>query len=112
MSNELLAGFARVDITPTESVPLAGYGATSTRMSQNVLSPLYSTCLALTDGSGNTVLFFHNDLCITPAHFAKAVRQAVGSKTGVAASNVMVSATHTHSGPDPAPKPSARTPGS
>ena len=100
MSNELLAGFARVDITPTESVPLAGYGATSTRMSQNVLSPLYSTCLALTDGSGNTVLFFQNDLCITPAHFANAVRQAVSSKTGVAASNVMVSATHTHSGPD------------
>ena len=35
-------GYARIDITPTEPVPLAGYGNTSRRISQNVLSPLCS----------------------------------------------------------------------
>lgn len=100
MNNKLLAGFNRVDITPAESVPLAGFGSTSNRMSQTVLSPLYATCLALTDESGDTVLFFHNDLCNSPADFADPVRRAISEATGVAASHVMISATHTHSGPD------------
>lgn len=100
MEKKLLVGYARVDITPTEPVPLAGYGNSSARMSQSVLSPLYSTCIAITDGDGITVLMFHNDLCISPIEFCDPVRKAVSSATGVPYEHIMVTATHNHSSPD------------
>ena len=40
------AGFGRADITPTNSVPLAGFGNTEMRMSRRVLDPLYVSCVA------------------------------------------------------------------
>lgn len=93
-------GYARVDITPTESVPLAGYGMTHRRMSTNVLDPLYSTCTALTDENGVTVLLIHNDLISSPVHFSMPIREAVSQATGVPVDYVLVCATHTHSAPD------------
>ena len=33
---EIKVGFGRADITPTSSVPLAGYGNTTSRMSQSM----------------------------------------------------------------------------
>ncbi len=100
MEKQLLAGFARVDITPTESVPLAGFGNSSARMSQSVLSPLYSSCLAVTGKDGTTVIFFHNDLCTTPVEFSDPVRKGVSEATGVPYANIMVTATHNHTSPD------------
>lgn len=96
----LQIGYARVDITPEESVPLAGYGNTLARMSQNILSRLYTTCIAITDGDGTTAILFHNDLITTPVEFATPIRQEVSAATGVPFGHIMITATHTHSGPD------------
>lgn len=93
-------GYSRVDITPTESVPLGGYGNTSQRMSQEVLSPLCSACTALTDGEENTVLLFHNDLIGSPPHITNPIRESVSKATGVPFENIIIGSTHTHSGPD------------
>lgn len=93
-------GYARIDITPAESVPLAGYGNTAKRMSNNVLDPLYSTCTALTDENGTTVMLFHNDVINAPKHFSLPARQAVSEATGLPLENILFCATHTHSGPD------------
>lgn len=79
---------------------MAGYGNTSSRMSQNVLSPLYSTCVAVTGTNDGTVIIFHNDLCTTPVEFSDPVRKAVSAATGVPYENIMVTATHNHSSPD------------
>ena len=49
-------GFARADITPIESVPLRGYGNTSRRMSGPILTPLYATCMAFSDGENTGLL--------------------------------------------------------
>lgn len=94
------AGYSRVDISPTESVPLAGFGNTSQRMSQQVIDRLYATCLALTDEKENTVLLFHNDLIGSPRHISDPIRSAVSEATGVPVSNILVGSTHTHSAPD------------
>ena len=93
-------GYSRVDITPTESVPLAGFGNTSRRMSNKILDPLYATCTALTDDAGVTVLLFHNDIIGSPVHIADPIRKAVSDATGVPFDHVIVGSTHTHSGPD------------
>ena len=93
-------GFGRRCITPEESVPLAGYGNTSKRMSQNTLSDLYTTCVAFTDREDTTVLLFHNDLIASKATYMRPIREAISQKTGVPLSQVLVTATHTHSAPD------------
>ena len=93
-------GYARVDITPTEPVPLAGYGNTSMRISNHILSPLCSACAAITDDTGNTALLFHNDLTCIPARFSDSLREMLCAATGVPFENIMLHATHTHSAPD------------
>ena len=94
------AGFSRIDISPTESVPLAGFGNTSSRMSEKVIDTLYSTCLALTDEMNNTVLLFHNDLIGSPRHISDPIRKSVSEATGVPITNIIIGSTHTHSAPD------------
>lgn len=93
-------GYARVDISPTESVPLAGFGNTSCRMSEKVIDPLYSSCVALTDEKNNTVLLFHNDLIGSPTLITDPIRKAVSDATGVPIPNIIIGSTHTHSAPD------------
>lgn len=98
----LYAGYARVDITPQEPVPLRGYGNTSTRISNNILSNLYATCIAFTGSDNNTVLLFHNDLTCTPEELAVPARKAISEATGIPFSHILIAATHTHSAPDTA----------
>ena len=92
-------GFGRKCITPTESMPLGGYGNVMKRMSQNVLSDLYTTCVAMTDARGNTLLMFHNDILGSAMEVSMPWRQAVSAATGVDVEHIMVTATHTHSAP-------------
>ena len=93
-------GYARRDITPDFSVPLAGYGNTMKRMSQGWYSHIYATCLAFTDENDETLLVFTTDLIVTRAIFSSAVRKAIFEATGIAADHINISATHTHSAPD------------
>lgn len=93
-------GYGRVDITPyEESVPLAGYGNTSTRMSDGCADRLYITCVAFTDAQGETVLMYTSDLTTLSA-VADDMREAISSSTGIPVDHIMLSATHTHSAPD------------
>jgi hypothetical protein len=90
-----------VDITPEESVPLRGLGGdTSNRMSKDVKNPLYATCIAFTDETDNTILLMELDLALCfglPTAYARA---DISKATGVPVAQIMVTATHNHSGPD------------
>lgn len=92
------AGFARVDISPEESVPLAGYGNTSNRMSQTVMDPLYANCLAVTDEDGSTAVIMVLDLgnMYNPL---PDIRAEVSRTLGLPMERVMICCTHTHSAP-------------
>ena len=96
----LQVGFGRSDITPTESVPLAGYGNTSRRMSQSISDPLYSSCIAITDEEGVTILIFNNDAIRCNGDVFTPVREAVSAATGVPFEYIQACATHSHSTPD------------
>lgn len=93
-------GFSRYDITPQVSVGLTGYGNNMDRMSDNVLSPLYLTCLAVTDAKNNTVLLYGFDSTTSDLNVTSTIRSKVSSETGIPQSNIMISATHSHSTPD------------
>lgn len=93
-------GYGQVEITPEDSVPLQGYGNTSNRMSTGFLNRIYTTCVAITDESDNTVLFYGNDLTTSVRTITDMVRVSVSQATGVPQENIMLSASHTHSAPD------------
>ncbi|MBQ3866186.1 MAG: hypothetical protein II776_04735 [Clostridia bacterium] len=94
------AGMGRADVTPKTSVPLAGYGNTSFRMSQRVLDPLYATCVALRDENGEMLLLYQFDLINAWKTFSDQVRRMAGAATGVPGDHILINMTHTHSGPD------------
>lgn len=99
MENILYAGFGRENITPDFSVPLAGYGSTHERMSQNILSQIYATCIALRQGD-TTVLLFSQDLIRAYWPWTLELRQRLSEKTGIAEGFIHICSTHTHSAPD------------
>ena len=93
-------GYARTEITPSESVPLAGYGNTSSRMSLNVLDPLYATCIAFSASDGTKALIFSVDLINPGPTTTSEIRPAISQAVNIPVSHIHVSATHTHAGPD------------
>jgi hypothetical protein len=96
-STKLFAGADSVDITPVDSLYLAGYPFVS-RMSTGVHDPLLSAALFLSDGKTG-VLFIADDLIFVGKESAARVRAKISEITGVPEKNIMVTATHTHSGP-------------
>lgn len=99
-SETLRVGFGRADITPIDiSVPLYGYANHATRLSTEVLDPIYATCIALTDSADNTILIFTMDLTTSFGAVVPLQRKAISEATGVPFENICLSATHTHSGP-------------
>ena len=100
MSEKLLVGYGRADISPKESVPLRGYGSTSKRMSAQVIDPLDATCLAFTDEAGESVLLFALDLIGASERWEDRYAPAISKATGVPAEHIFGSGSHTHSAPD------------
>ncbi|MGH8018340.1 MAG: neutral/alkaline non-lysosomal ceramidase N-terminal domain-containing protein [Opitutaceae bacterium] len=92
-----LAGAAVTDITPAGSVFLFGYPHVP-RHSIGVHDPLECAALYLRSGRG-AALFLANDLIYLSRDFAAAVRARIAAETNVPAEAVMLTATHTHSGP-------------
>src|SRR5262245_51818282 len=93
----LLAGAAAIDITPERSLHLAGYPFVK-RNSTGVHDPLLSSALYLCDGT-TQVLFIGNDVIFAPKETVARARKRIYAITGVPEKNILISATHTHSGP-------------
>ena len=104
---QLQVGFGRTSITPKNSVPLAGYGNTSTRYSKEVLNELYATCIAITDAQGNTILLISQDMI--GSYQQVLVRPTVSLAAGVPQDRIYLAGTHTHSAPDQQSKQDAIT---
>src|SRR5689334_2946770 len=95
--NQLIAGASAIDITPRSSLHMAGYPFVE-RFSIGTHDPLLSSALFFSDGKTNTV-FIANDVIFVSKASANRIRQSVTAKTGIPFSNILISATHTHSGP-------------
>jgi neutral ceramidase len=93
---ELRAGAAVVRITPDQPMPMAGYY--STRLSTNTHDELYARALVMEQG-GVRAAFVVCDLISLPRTVVEESRTILGRITQVPAANVMISATHSHTGP-------------
>lgn len=95
-AGDLQIGAAVVKITPPEGTPLAGYY--SARGAKNVLDDLYSKALVL-EQDGVKVALVVCDLVTLPRRTVVDARKRIEKQTGIPAAHVMISATHTHTGP-------------
>jgi len=93
----LKGGCAKVNITPPLGIPLIG---SKGQPSDAILDELYAKALVLNDGN-NTIAIVSADLLYTPLEeITNPVRRIIKEKTDIPERNVLVCATHTHSGPE------------
>ncbi|MCC7352677.1 MAG: neutral/alkaline non-lysosomal ceramidase N-terminal domain-containing protein [Anaerolineae bacterium] len=95
----MLAGTATIDITPTGSVWMDGM--LRAHPSAGVHDPLYAHALVLTSTEDLTRAFaiVSVDVCALDARDTDAARQATAARIGIPAAQIVIAATHTHSGP-------------
>ena len=92
------AGTARVIITPTETMWMAGFAA-RTNPATGKLTDLWAKALALEDSSGHRAVIVTSDLLGIPQNIYQHVCTAVGEKFHLQPDQIILSASHTHCGP-------------
>jgi hypothetical protein len=96
-ASRLIAGSAAKDITPEGPQFLFGYPHVD-RISTGVHDPLLSSALFLDDGE-TKLLLIANDVVAVGNETIRLARRRIERETGVPAANILISASHTHSGP-------------
>jgi hypothetical protein len=96
-TGRLWAGAAAIDITPQESQFLYGYPHVR-RFSTGVHDPLYSSALFLSDDFTSAV-FITNDVIWISKQSVQRVRERISRSCDIPPGHILISATHTHSGP-------------
>jgi len=92
------AGASKIVITPPVGFRLAGY-ENRIQGSIGVHDDLYAKALILDDGT-EKIAIVSCDLGGVPKEVVSKVRKEVEADQGIKSDNVMITATHTHSGPD------------
>jgi neutral/alkaline ceramidase-like enzyme len=93
---EFRIGAAAANIDPPVGIPLAGYH--SERGSEGVLDHIHAKAAVLDDGKTKVALVVC-DLISMPRNTVIEARKLIEQQTGIRGSNVMISATHSHTGP-------------
>ncbi len=91
------AAMTRADITPPLGLELAGYPHYP-RNNTGFHDPLYAACMYLSNGEQEVALVTLDLLFFSKKHVA-AARRLAKEKCGIAEQNIMISCSHTHSGP-------------
>jgi neutral ceramidase len=94
---EFRVGFAQADITPPVGWRRAG--GFSELISTGVHDPLLTKAMVVQDGA-TAFAFVGNDLCSVPRDLTDLARRRASQKTGIPAANIIITATHTHGGPE------------
>ncbi len=96
MENIMYFGLGQVNVTPPLGAELYGYYPHPTAKAVN--DELIAFALALGYGDKKVILF-SLPVCLVLKELSDRIRAAVSDATGIPAANVILSATHTHSGP-------------
>ena len=91
------AGFAKVCITPPAGSPLSGFRA-RLGPSTGVHDDLYVRTLVLISGSQRVALLSAEVLALA-GDTVRLIRERIGRRYGLLPADILVAATHTHSGP-------------
>lgn len=92
------AGAARVDITPPPGFSMGGYSIMGS-ISQGFRTKLKARIVYLNDGKGGALALVQTDLGSGSSLVQHKVFELVAQKTGLDVTQILIGATHTHSGP-------------
>jgi len=92
------AGLAKGNITPKEPIWLAGY-ASRTHPSDGVLADIWVRVLAVQDARGRKAVLITSDLLGFPKKLSDRIRNGIAIKYGLTRAQIILSYSHTHSGP-------------
>ncbi len=95
--SSLRAGAATVDITP-ETFPVKVVGGFLEQTATSVHDRLYARCLVLDDGKERLAIMVV-DSCLLPRDLVDRVKESAEKATSIRNDRILISATHTHSGP-------------
>src|SRR5262249_38278705 len=92
------AGLAKVDITPGGPIWMSGYAA-RTHPSEGVLNRLWAKALAIESSPGGRVVIVSTDLVGIPRELSDEVAAKLKNQYGLSRSQLLINASHTHTGP-------------
>lgn len=92
------AAAAKAKITPTENTWMAGYSARK-GPAEGVLQDIHAKALAIEDADGGKFVFLTFDLIGIPKELRLKVEKLGKEKFGLEPSEILMNASHTHSGP-------------
>lgn len=93
---KMKAGFGKFVINPPVGTSLCGYF--NDRRSIDVRDDLYATCVVFDDGK-NIFAVVSCDLVYVPEEISNKAKEILHKDTGIKKENVLIHATHTHTGP-------------
>ncbi|MBN8826651.1 MULTISPECIES: neutral/alkaline non-lysosomal ceramidase N-terminal domain-containing protein [unclassified Spirosoma] len=92
------AGTAKGVITPREAIWQAGY-ASRTHAADGKLHDLWAKALALEDETGHRVVLVTTDILGFPKSMSDHIRERLNRQFGLTKAQIILSSSHTHSGP-------------
>jgi neutral ceramidase len=95
---EWKVGVAVQNITPEQSMWMAGYGNRN-KPAEGKLTDLYVKVLALQDPHGGRLVLLTSDLVGIPRSLSEPVAEEVRKRTGLPRERLMLTVSHTHCGP-------------
>lgn len=97
-AEEWKAGFASVKITPTKPMWMSGYGGRN-RACEETINDLFAKAAVLEDPSGHRAVFISTDLISVPIKMVNFLSAEFKKQHGIERQQLMVTCSHTHSGP-------------
>jgi len=98
MPTSIQAGLGVVDITPNESIWLAGW-ANRVESSQGVSQPIFAKTLALQTDEGQLAAIVTSDLIGFSESMTRDLAEAAKQRFGIDRASLMLNASHNHSAP-------------
>lgn len=92
------AGAISVDVTPPPGMPMGGYSVMA-NSGKGFRTRLKARVVYLNDGQGNSTALVQTDLTAGSLLVQHKVVEAVAAKTGLKASDIVITASHSHSAP-------------
>lgn len=97
MPGPFTVGLAEVKITPPLGTPMAGFAARQDT-AKGVHDDLHVRTLVVSNGE-NAVALVSAEVIGVEKEVVLEIRELAGARTGIPAGNILISGTHTHSGP-------------
>ncbi len=99
MKSTVLIGIAEVNYTPDVGMDMAGNYRGDDYASRGIHDPLYAKAVVAANEKGEKVALLTVDICYIPKESIELMRDYIASNSTIKGENVMITATHTHSGP-------------